>query len=330
MIRRAAPILAALSMAPAIAPAAAAQTSLTLMHDNDEWAHTDREYTEGSRLALLSRDWGKAGWAQGLASMLPGIEPGDELSAGFGVGYYLSVPENISTIAPVADQRTYAGWLHASALLAGETPTHLDTWKFDLGVVGPSAQGEQLVKFFHNIFGGLDMNGWDNQIEDRLGVQAAWQRRWRNISDLGGGWQADISPAIGVEAGTVSVAADAGVTLRLGANLDADFGAPRAGPMGGSLSRRSGDGWSGYLFASANARYQPYDVFLDEPGGEDSDPIRGGQAISRDDLRSELSLGAVLAYGSARLTFAMTEEAERYDQQSERQRYGEVTLGWSF
>ncbi|MDP3740604.1 MAG: lipid A deacylase LpxR family protein, partial [Hyphomonadaceae bacterium] len=196
--------------------------------------------------------------------------------------------------------------------------------------VGPSAQGEQIVTFFHSAFSGREMNGWDNQIEDRLGIQAAWQRRWRNLSDLGGGWQLDVSPAIGVEAGTVSVAADAGVTLRLGAGLENDFGAPRAGPLGGSLARTSGDSWSGYLFASANGRYQPYDVFLDEPGGSDGDPIRGGQAISRDDLRGELSLGAVLAYGGARLTLAVTEETKRYDQQSEPQRYGEVTLGWSF
>lgn len=313
-----------------VAPAAVAQTSVSLMHDNDEWAHTEREYASGSRLAVVSRDWGKADWAQTLAGWLPGIEPGDGLSAGFGAGHYAYIPENIAAVAPIAGARPYAGWLHVSGLLVGEGPHRLDTWKLDVGVVGPSSRTEQMVKFFHNIFNGRDMNGWDNQITDRAGLNAGWERRWRNLSDLGGGLALDVSPAVGLEAGNVSVAANAGLTIRLGANLDADFGAPRAGALGGSLSRERRDGWSAYVFASANARYQAYDLFLDELGGEAGDPVRAGSAITRDKLRGEASLGAVLAHGTTRMTFAFTEESKRYDQQSEPQRFGEVTLGWSF
>ena len=36
----------------------------------------------------------------------------------------------------IVDDRPYAGWLDASALLTGETKDTLDTWKLDLGVVG--------------------------------------------------------------------------------------------------------------------------------------------------------------------------------------------------
>ena len=108
-----------------------------------------------------------------------------------------------------------------------------------------------------------------------------------------------MSPAIGLEAGNVSVAAITGITFRLGSQLDADFGAPRAGSLGGSLSRRAGGGWSAYLFASLSGRYQPYDIFLDEEGGKAGDPIRAGEAITRDQFRGEASLGAVLAYGAA-------------------------------
>jgi len=163
----------------ASAPAVAAQTSITLMHDNDEWEHTEREYASGSRLSVVSRDWGKADWAQTFARWLPGIEPAGGLSAGFGAGHYFYVPENINTTAPVPSQRPYAGWLHGSALLTGETFNRQDTWKLDVGVIGPSSQSEQMEEFFHNIFSGRDMLGWDNQITDRLGVNATWERRWQ-------------------------------------------------------------------------------------------------------------------------------------------------------
>jgi hypothetical protein len=127
--------------------------------------------------------------------------------------------------------------------------------------------------------------------------------------------EVDVSPSIGLEAGTVSVAADAGLTFRIGARLDRDFGAPRAGSLGGLRSRKAGDGFSGYLFASANARYQAYDLVLDEEGG---DPVCAGSAITRGKGRNEASVGFALACNSTRLTFAMTDESKRYDQQSER------------
>jgi len=325
-LHRAVPIFAAF----ALAPAASAQTAITLMQDNDEWAHTEREYASGSQLSVVSRDWGKADWAQIAARWLPGIEPDEGLSAGFSAGHYAYVPEDISATAPIPDARSYAGWLHVSGLLIGEGPRRLDTWKLDVGVIGPSSRTKQMVEVFHDIFNGRDMNGWANQITDRLGANLTWERRWRNLVPVSGGLSLDISPAVGVEAGNVSTAANAGLTVRIGSNLDADFGAPRAGALGGSLSRQNRPGWSAYAFISANARYQAYDIFLDEPGGDDGDPVRAGSAITRGKTRNEASLGAVIAYGSARLTFAMTEESKRYDQQSERQRFGEVTLGGSF
>jgi hypothetical protein len=311
----------------ALCGAARAQTTVTLMHDNDEWAGTDEEYTEGSRLSVVSADWGKGDLAQWAAAVLPGIEPGDGLSAGFGLGEYLYVPRNIATSAPLPGERAYAGWLHGSALLVGQSDGRMDAWKFDLGVVGPSAGGEDLVKFFHSAFSGREMNGWDNQIEDRIGAQAAWGRRWRNVSELGG-LELDVSPAVGLEAGTVSVGAKGGLMLRLGTGLRDDFGPPRATSLG-SLAK-SGEGFSGYVFASVEGRWSGYDVFLDEAGGSEGDPVRGGSAVTREDWRTETSLGVVFAYGGARATFAWTEQSKLYEQQPGSHRFGEVTLGFAF
>lgn len=197
---------------------------------------------------------GKADWARTLVGWLPGAEPDDVVSAGFGPGRYFYVPENINVIAPITTPRPYAGYLHGSLSLVTENRPHQDTWKLDAGVVGPASQSEELEEFFHNIFSGREMLGWDNQITDRLAVNLDWQRRWRNLFDMGDGLQFDISPAAGLEAGTVSTAASLGITVRVGGNLDADFGAPRAGPLCGSLQHEAREGWSAYAFASANGR----------------------------------------------------------------------------
>jgi hypothetical protein len=300
------------------------------MHDNDEWAGTDWEYAEGSRLAVVSRGWGESDWAQVLARTLPGIEAGEALNAGFGLTHAFYTPPFLLATAPIPTKRAYGAMLEGSLLLQADTWNRLDTWKFDLGVVGPSAQGEELEKFFHNIFNGRDMEGWDNQIRDRVALNASWERRWRNLFDLGGVWSADVSPVVMLSAGTVETAAGAGVTLRLGSGLDREFGAPRVGSFGGSLNREGLGTWYGYLFASANGKAVGYDVFLDEQGGRSGDPVRAGSAISRKDWRTETSYGFVLGMGPARLTFAMTDTPKLYDQQLDKERYGELTLGWSF
>jgi hypothetical protein len=315
-------------VATAFCGAASAQT-VTLMHDNDEWARTDEEYTSGARLVVMSNDWGRADWAQAAARFLPGIEPGETLSAGFGIGHYLYVPRNVATSAPVVNERAYAGWLHGSALLAGETANRLDSWKLDVGVVGPAAEGEQLVTFFHAAFSGRDMKGWDNQIRNRLGFEAAWTRRWRNVMPVAGALQADVSPAVGVEAGTVAVGATAGLMLRFGFNLDDDFGPARATSPGGSVSQPD-HRLTGYLFASASEHYSAYDVFVDEAGGRSGDRLRGGAAIAREPWRSETGLGFVLNVGPARAMFAWTQQSKAYVQQPGAHQIGEVTMGWRF
>ena len=303
------------------------QTTVTVMHDNDEWADTEEEYAQGTRFSVVSEGWGRSGLTQGVAAWLPGGEAGDRVSAGFGLGQSFYVPRNIDASAPIEGQRAYAGWLHGSGLLVRSNAARQDVWKLDVGVVGKSALSEPLEEFFHGIFNGRDMNGWGNQITDRAAANVTVERRWRNIIPVGD-LAFDVSPAVGLEAGTVSVAADAGLTVRVGVGLDQDFGAPRVGALGGSLER--GGGWSLYAFASANARYQAYDLFLDELGGADGDPVRGGSAIARGKTRTETSLGVVAANGPVRLTFAWTEESRRYDQQAGRHKYGEVTLGWAF
>jgi lipid A 3-O-deacylase len=314
----------------AITPAAMAQT-LTLQHDNDEWGGggTDWEYSQGTRLTFTSPGLAETGIAKSVTRILPGVSPDARLSAGVGAGSAYYEPRFLFLTTPIPDQRPYAGWLYGEALLNAETGNHLTSWRLDLGVVGPSAQGEEITKFFHNVFSGYDQLGWDNQIRDRVGLNISTERRWRNIVGLTGDIGLDISPALGVELGTVSDAVNAGLMLRLGGGLENDFGPPRVGAFSGSLEH-GGDDVSIYAFASAIGSWVPYDVFLDEPGGRENDPVRAGEAITREDTRGQFSLGLVAAWGRARATFAMTEAGKTYDQQADTERFAEMNLSYRF
>jgi lipid A 3-O-deacylase len=325
MMRCTAAILLALT-----APAAAAQT-LIIQHDNDEWGgkETDWEYSQGTRVTWLSPKLAETGVARTAALMLPGLDFDATLSAGIGGGSAYYEPRSLTVTTPIPDQRPYAGYLYGSAIINAEADNQLTSWRLDLGLVGPAAQGEETTQLFHDTFNGLAQRGWDNQITNRFAANLSLERRWRNLFALADGVSADISPALGFELGNVATSANAGLMLRLGLGLDADFGPPRLGVFSGASSANRSD-TSFYVFAAANGAYVPYDVFLDEPGGRAGDPVRAGQAITRDFFRSQTSFGIVGAYGRIRATLAVTDASATYDQQFDAERFSELSLAFRF
>lgn len=320
--------LSALFALACVSPAAA--QTLTVQHDNDEWGGkgTDWEYSQGSRITYVSPKLAETNIAKTVALLLPGLDFDAELSAGLGLGSAYYEPRFLAATAPIPDQRPYAGHLYGTALLNAEADNHLTTWRLDAGVIGPAAQGEDVTKFFHNAFSGYDQLGWDNQIDNRLALNISAERRWRNIVPITGALAADISPAIGAEFGTVSLAANAGLTLRVGTGLETDFGPPRVGAFSGSLA--SSRAPAVYAFASANGSYAGYDVFLDELGGASNDPVRAGEDITRDNWRTQASIGLVIAYGPVRGSFAITDASRTYDQQLDTERFSEMSLAFRF
>jgi lipid A 3-O-deacylase len=326
MIRCAVPILASL----VLALPAAAQT-LTVQHDNDEWGGkgTDWEYSQGTRITWASPKLAETDFARTVALLLPGLDFDAELIAGVGAGAAYYEPRFLAATAPIPNQRPYAGYLYGSGLISAEADNKLTTWRLDGGVIGPAAQGEDVTKFFHNVFSGYDQLGWENQIENRFAFNVSAERRWRNMFPIGKDVSADISPAIGAELGTVSVAANAGLMLRAGVGLDSDFGPTRIGAFSGSLSSKNRKP-SFYAFAAVNGSYVPYDVFLDELGGADGDPVRAGQAITRDKTRTQYSYGLAAAWGPVRGSFAITDASRTYDQQLEAERFSEISLAFRF
>lgn len=329
MIRCTAAILVLLTVL-CLTGAAAAQT-LIIQHDNDEWGgkETDWEYSQGTRVTWLSPKLAETGLAQTVSLLLPGLDFDATLSAGLGGGSAYYEPRSFALTTPIPDQRPYAGYLYGSALINAEADNHLTSWRLDAGVIGPAAQGEETTQLFHDALSGYTQRGWDNQITNRAAANVSLERRWRNLIPLTDGVTADISPALGLELGNVTTAANAGLMLRLGLGLDADFGPPRLGVFSGASSGRS-DATSIYIFATANGAYVPYDVFLDEPGGRAGDLVRAGQGITRDFFRSQTSFGIVGAYGRIRATLAVTDASATYDQQLDAERFSELSLAFRF
>lgn len=68
--------------------------------------------------------------------------------------------------------RPYAAWLYANIFF--ETKTAEEAYlrhELSVGCVGPCAQGEQVQREWHELFGLRDPRGWDLQIENQVALQ---------------------------------------------------------------------------------------------------------------------------------------------------------------
>src|SRR6185312_3958873 len=146
--------LAALLAPGAAAPALADETGrLTTIEENDLFAPANRDdhYTQGARLGYLSGD--VAAGATLAPPNLWGFFPGGrEVSRHWelSVEQDIFTPRNKRLQNPDPRDRPYAAWAHLGFGWIQDTDhERLDHLGFELGVIGPAAQGEQAQNRVH-------------------------------------------------------------------------------------------------------------------------------------------------------------------------------------
>jgi hypothetical protein len=297
---------------------------LCLQWENDIFTGrgTDRHYTNGLRLSLLRGDDQVPGWLLSVARALPWFPPGGRVRGSWALGQNLYTPEDISTPELVPDDRPYAAWLYLGAGLVLENGRVLDIMELSLGMVGPTALGEEVQKGIHQFIGSPEPRGWDNQIPDELAVQAIWQRQWRQLHDgQDRGLGVDLMPHVGAALGNVFIHGAAGATVRLGFDLPADYGPPRIQPaLPGSEFFLPGRRLSGYLFLGGEARAVLRDIFLDGSTFKDS------HAVDRNWLVADIQAGAALQSHGVRLAYTWVLRSEEFRGQDGFDAFGAFTL----
>lgn len=288
-------IPAVLLPALAFAQSRPAASAWDFSSENDNYGQWgDRYYTNGVRLAYVSGNQFEPG------------EDADSLRWFAGAAQELYAPKDRYSANPPADDRPYAGWLHATAGVAWADDDSLDLFTVNAGVVGPSALGEQTQGAWHRLLGVKRLNGWDTQLRDEPGVGAAWLRVWRfRVAGDGKGWGADILPRVGAEGGTVRDLARAGAQFRFGENLPGDFGELRmreglSGAAPVRYERREFEFWipdAWYVFVDAGVEARAFDMTLDGNIWHDS------RSVERDVFVGQFSAGIAAHWGAARVAF---------------------------
>lgn len=305
---------------PQIDPADAEIGTLSLVIENDFFAGTDRNYTNGFRVAYLRPKGHVSDATAWLGRALLGINDRAELYEGVAFGQNLYTPADITLAAPQPGDHPYAGWLYLELAAIADAGASIDTLTVNAGVVGPLAMGEFVQNSFHQLIDSDIAQGWDNQIANEPGLVVSFDRTWRPWRQTRD-WGFDLLPGAGLSLGNVLTQAQAGLTIRLGPRLQDDTGPPRIRPSlagGGFLDAGGGFDW--YVYLGAQGRAVARDIVLD------GNSFRGGPSVEKRNFVHDLQVGAVVRLDGVRLSWAMVRRSRDFAGQAQPHQFAAITL----
>ncbi len=300
--------------------------TFTLIIENDVFAGTDRDYTNGLYMSRLSAADDVPDWYLNLVRWIGFIPEGDRLRFGVGLGHSIFAPEDRSAINPPLDQRPYAGWLYGSATLIAESATSIRSIQINLGVVGPSAQGEFVQDNWHQLIDVDRPRGWDYQLKDEPGLMVVFEHRWRHV--MGGriaGLEFEVQGGGKVALGNVATYGGVDALVRIGPHIGNDYGPPRIRPsLAGAAYFDPPPGFNWYVFGGGELRAVARNIFLDGNTWQDS------RSVERLPVTGDIQVGLALQFRRFQLAFTGVHRFEEYEGQDGANRFGAVVLSWQY
>ncbi|HEY7689877.1 MAG TPA: lipid A deacylase LpxR family protein [Dongiaceae bacterium] len=326
-------ILAAVLIAAPAALHAENAPRLSIIEENDSlFFDSDKHYTQGLRIGYLGPDVAEGSdWNEPfdfLGGLLPLFPEEKQRSRRYALsfGHSFFTPSVLTADPPDPSDRPYAGWLYLGAALLQDTDKRmLEHLELQLGVVGPAALGKQVQRQWHELVNAIEPLGWDSQLENEPGLVLSYERKWRFPLAGGGVSGVDLIPELGGSVGNVFTYGEAGLMLRFGHNLQADYGPARIRPALSGTDYFNRDYLEGdfgiYGFVGVQGRALARNIFLD------GNSFRSGPSVDKEPLVADLQGGLSLFWADwARLDAAVMYRTEEFEGQDGGDAIGIVSL----
>ena len=300
--------------------------TFSIIFENDIFADTDRNYTNGIRAEWLSSPMDIPDWVVDAARAFPLFPADGSFRASYAVGQSMYTPRDITQENPPENDRPYAGWLYGSIGLIAENGQRLDQLELTVGIVGPASGAAQTQKAVHEIIDSPIPQGWDHQLKNEPGVVLTYQRSWRGLlASQSSAYGADLTPHAGGAVGNVFTYANAGVTLRAGKNLLLDYGPPRIKPsISGSGYFVPYDGTSWYFFAGVEGRAVARNIFLD------GNTFKNSRSVDRNPFIGDVQFGFAMTVQNVRVSYTHVFRTPEFDGQEDPDGFGALSMSVRF
>ncbi|WP_074904193.1 lipid A deacylase LpxR family protein [Microbulbifer thermotolerans] len=319
-------------------PADTSLQAITVRIDNDFFAGRDRGYSNGVEVGFVSQTVDSFQDARlpssyRLLNRVTGwLQPQGytDYNMTVSVSHGIFTPTDWEEEALIEDDRPYAGALIFEANYNGRNDNTMRATGISLGIVGPSAQAEELQRAVHSLLGSDRFRGWDNQLSDEVvfRLHSHWLHRYQLRRAPRENWKSDLILHGGGNIGNLLTSANTGVEWRFGPQLPDNFGsAPLLPAALNTAPERSAD-YSRRLklhgFVSLDLQLIAHDITLDGNLWKDS------HSVDREPFVAQLGVGVAGSYGMWQFAFARFVRTREFAGQSEKPQLGSVTIQRNF
>jgi hypothetical protein len=294
-------------------PAKKENGSFHIYFENDTFMSTDRGFTHGFRFSWYSND---------KYNKKPGFQNYISLS----IGQNIYTPDNLKLTQLDEQDRPYAGYLYLGFGIHRRNTHWMDTFEFDLGIIGPHSYAEQVQKATHFLLGNQIPSGWDNQLKDEPAVQMIYEHKVKLYT---AGWSEglgfEIIPHFGGGFGNVYIYANAGYQIRLGWKLPDDFGMGPFRPGGDcNINARSRGGFGAHIFFALDGQAVARNIFLDGNTFLDS------HSVEKKPLTANILTGVSLIAGDFNFSFTYVFWTKKFTTEKNRNSFAALNLSYVY
>lgn len=338
-------------------------TTLSIYFENDLFANTDREYTNGTKISIVSPDidWNqeiKNGRAEMLSplslwfvkKLQPVADTKDWLMNQSGIGWdakykdssfniefifaqQMYTPENTASSEYLPNERPYGGWLYTGVGIHRKTWDELDIFEFHFGLVGSASLAQETQDLVHSLRKIPKAQGWKHQLENELGLGFVIERKNRVFDHEFANTKIglDMISHYGASLGNVLTQANAGIEIRAGWNIPKDFGETLLGRSGNTSAPnnegklRWDEGFSFYFFTGVDGRAVARNIFLD------GNTFRDGPSVEKENWVGDWVGGTSVRIGKRlKMSYSQVVRTREYKNQNDNQIFGSAYISWIF
>lgn len=303
-----------------------ARGAVTVRLENDAFAGTDRDYSNGISLSLFHRGRGLFGGVWDIFG-----KDDWEYFQGYEVGQVIVTPSDTSLSVPDPNDRPYAGLLYAGVATVMRHDNQMHGLKFLTGVVGPYSLAEETQNWFHDLIGSGHAEGWDYQLHNEPILNLVYEhRRKYDLFHTDEGFGSDVIPSVNGMLGNVLIQAEGGAQLRLGYNLPDDFGTTLLRGFGSmpfpqyDHTRRPAPKFGAYAFASLGGTAVARNISLDGNTFEDS------PHVDKRPFFGTAEIGASVWTRWVQATFSYVTWGKEFYGQAQASEFGAISLTFFF
>lgn len=318
--------------------------TITLYLENDLFGfdNNDRYYTHGTKLSWISRDLSNyrdilavPSWLQRLIDRLPFInDPERWHTVSLSLGQNIYTPEDKERSDLIVDDRPYAGVTYLGFGLHSKNRYQMDTFEFDIGIVGRHSYAEDCQKEIHDRIDSVDPKGWHHQLHDEPILNIYFERKWRSIQARSSeGFGYDVIPHVGIAAGNAHTGINAGGQVRFGWNIPNDFGtylirqgSDSSAPVDDKDPRffRPFHRLGVHFFVAVDGGAVARNIFLD------GNTFRDSHSVDKRPFFVSCIGGVGLIVHRFKVTYSYVYRTKEFEDQKDEQQFGAISVSFTF